>query len=212
MQAVGSYGAHPWERRGSGLVARVLRTPVPAIIVSGSVFALLHDYTGWAMVDTAVFGMAMAWLSWYTGGLEAAIGLHVLHNLVAFSISTLEGTLEGAASGGGSWHGLVGRIVEVALYAAFVAWLARRTGLRRTVPEEAADHEEPAPGAMASPRETPPWAGPTAQEPHGAPGRDPRLYGQASYEQDPRQRYDGGYPAPGEWVRPPRNGSQYPPR
>ncbi|WP_393916213.1 CPBP family intramembrane glutamic endopeptidase [Halostreptopolyspora alba] len=211
MQAVGSYGAHAWERGGGGRLARVLRTPLPAIVISGGVFAILHDYTGWAMVDTAVFGIAMAWLSWYTGGLEAAIGLHVLHNLVVFSLSAAEGTLDGAASGGGSWQGLAATTLEVVLYAAFVAWLARRVGVRRRVPDEAADHERPGtvptmPAEVASSS-----PGTTGRHPYFAPGHDPRYYGQAAYQEDPRQRYERGHPAPGGWVYPPSGGPHHPP-
>lgn len=211
MQAVGSYGAHAWERRGGGRLARVLRTPLPAIVVSGSVFALLHDYTGWAMVDTAVFGMTMAWLSWYTGGLEAAIGLHVLHNLVVFSLSAAEGTLDGAASGGGSWQGLASTIFEMVLYAAFVVWLARRVGLRRRVPDEVACHEGPGTVPAPSAPVAPPSLGTTAWSPQFAPGHDPRYYGQVAYQEDPRQRYERGHPASGEWVHPPPSGPHHPP-
>ncbi|MDA8369592.1 MAG: type II CAAX endopeptidase family protein [Nocardiopsaceae bacterium] len=157
MQAVGSYGADRAERRGGTPVSRFLRTPVLAIIVSGTVFTLLHDYFGWGLLDVAVFGIAMAWLTWYTGGLEAAVGLHVLHNLVAFSITAYEGTLEDAATGGGSWQGVVGTMVEVALYCLVVVWLARRMGIHRTVPGDRAD-----PGAWpdASAPGTPPMWGP----------------------------------------------------
>src|SRR5690606_41893162 len=48
--------------------------------------------------------LPISWLTWYTGGLEAAIALHVVHNLAAFTLSAFEGTLAEAATGGGSWE------------------------------------------------------------------------------------------------------------
>lgn len=134
MQALGSYGASQEERRGHGVMARFLRTPVLGIVVSGTVFTFLHDYVGWGLASVGILGLALAWLTWYTGGLEAAIGLHVLHNLAAFTLSAYEGTLDTAATGGGSLLDTVGTAVEVVLYGAVIVWLARRTGIRRTVP------------------------------------------------------------------------------
>ncbi|TQN30468.1 membrane protease YdiL (CAAX protease family) [Haloactinospora alba] len=134
MQALGSYGAPPGERYGHGTWARFLRTPVLGIAVSGTVFTLLHDYVGWGLVSVGILGLALAWLTWYTGGLEAAIGLHVLHNLAAFTLSAYEGTLDTVATGGGSLLDAVGTAAEVVLYGAVVVWLARRAGIRRTVP------------------------------------------------------------------------------
>ncbi len=208
MQAVGSYGAHSWERRGSGWVARALRTPVPAIVISGAVFALMHQYTGWALLDTAVFGAAMGWVSWYTGGLEAAIGLHALHNLVVFTIAAFSGTLGRATSGSGSWQGLVATTVEVGLYLLFVVWLARRVGLRRTVPAENADHEIPGPRPTLSTRAAHPL--PAAEEHPRQSPTDPGHYEQASFPENPRrQRPEQGQPARGGWVYPPDR-SHYP--
>src|SRR5690606_33024902 len=134
MQLVGSYGRGAAERRGGSPGSRLLRTPPLGILVSGTVFTLLHDYHGWALADVAVFGVAMAWLTWYTGGLEAAIALHVVHNLAAFTLSAFEGTLAEAATGGGSWEGVVGTATEAVLFCSAVVLLARRRGLRRTAP------------------------------------------------------------------------------
>ncbi|WP_233515389.1 CPBP family intramembrane glutamic endopeptidase [Marinitenerispora sediminis] len=135
MQVVGGYGADPGERMRDGVLSRVLRSPVPAIAVSGVIFALLHDYSAWAMADVAIFGLAMAWLTWYTGGLEAAVALHVLHNTVLFALSAYDGSYTDAGTGSGSWYALVGTGVEVGLYVVLVVWLARRLGVRRTVPD-----------------------------------------------------------------------------
>lgn len=143
MQLVGSYGTAPAGRAAhaqpppeSALPAAVNRFfsgPVPAILVSGLVFTALHDYSAWASADVALFGLAMAWLTWYTGGLEAAIALHVMHNIAAFAVSAYEGLPDPSGSTG-SWQGLSGTVAEVVLFCLVVAWWARRRGVRRTTP------------------------------------------------------------------------------
>lgn len=56
--------------------------PIVAMIVAVVPFTLGHVY-GWkGMLDVTVFGLCMAWLVVRTGGLEAAIGLHVINNLM----------------------------------------------------------------------------------------------------------------------------------
>lgn len=56
--------------------------PLVAMIVAVVPFTLGHVY-GWkGMLDVTVFGLCMAWLVVRTGGLEAAIGLHVVNNLI----------------------------------------------------------------------------------------------------------------------------------
>ncbi|MBB6173278.1 membrane protease YdiL (CAAX protease family) [Nocardiopsis mwathae] len=139
LQLVGGYGAEPGERRGDGAWAAFLRTPVLGIIITTAVFTSLHEYTGWGLVNVALLGAGLAWLTWYTGGLEAAIALHVLHNMLVFSISAYEGTLDAAARGPGSWEGVVGTAVEVGLFILVVVWLVRRLGIRRTAPGDAAE-------------------------------------------------------------------------
>ncbi|GAA3741158.1 CPBP family intramembrane glutamic endopeptidase [Salinactinospora qingdaonensis] len=149
-----------------------LRTPILAIVVSGSVFALLHPYSAWAMADVALFGVTVAWLAWYTGGLEAPIALHVVHNLAAFGLSAYEGTLEQRASSG-SWQGLAGTAIEMALFCAVVVILARRMRLRRTVADK--EHDDSPPPALPPTPAGPPQQGQPRfrpdQEPHHPPPR-----------------------------------------
>ncbi|WP_144390172.1 CPBP family intramembrane glutamic endopeptidase [Marinactinospora thermotolerans] len=172
MQAVGSYGA---PGPGGGPLTRLLRSPLPAILVSGGVFALLHTYSAWALAEVLCFGVAMAWLAWYTGGLEAPIALHVLHNLAAMGISAYEGTL-GASGGSGSWQSLAGTVAQLVVYCLVVVWLARRAGLRRVVPGSA-----PAPDPACSPAPDP-----------GSPGWALRPAASETEERrDHRHRYGG---------------------
>ncbi|MFC4560467.1 CPBP family intramembrane glutamic endopeptidase [Nocardiopsis mangrovi] len=190
MQSVGSLGAPADDPRGGSVVSRFLRSPVLGILISGTVFTFLHAYVGWGLLDVAVFGIAMAWLTWYTGGLEAAIGLHVVHNLAAFGLTAYEGGLADVGTGGGSWQGVVATTVEVILYCLVVAWLARKVGLQRTVPDDpaaaAGQGYRPAPQAWAAgPRQ-----GTTGASAYHDPYRAPAT---PRFRQEPPA---GGPPAP----------------
>ncbi|GAA4915049.1 CPBP family intramembrane glutamic endopeptidase [Streptomonospora salina] len=205
MQAVGSIGAGPAESRGARPVSRFLRTPVLGIVISGTVFTLLHDYSDWGLLDVAVFGVAMAWLTWYTGGLEAALGLHVLHNLLAFSITAYEGGLDRVASGSGSWQGVVSTTVEVAVYCALVVWTARRSGLSRFAPEDEPDGD--APGDTGAPDQGVPaqWLEPRADRPGGpddAPGAWYSASGHPPGSAGVRYRGPSGGSGGSEWTAP----------
>ncbi|WP_434995220.1 CPBP family intramembrane glutamic endopeptidase [Arthrobacter sp. Ld5] len=66
-----------------------LRHPAWAILLPVPLFVLGHEY-GWvAQVDIAVFAVAAGWLTWRTGGLEAAIGLHIIGNCLAFGFGAV---------------------------------------------------------------------------------------------------------------------------
>src|SRR5690606_30694143 len=75
--------------------------PVGAL-VSTAVFAALHIYDVWGLVDVAVFAIAAVIATWRTGGLEAAIALHAVNNVVAFGLlaSGVLGTTRVEAEGG----------------------------------------------------------------------------------------------------------------
>jgi uncharacterized protein len=60
-----------------------LRHPAWAILLPAPLFVLGHDYSWMGQIDILVFAVAAAWLTWRTGGLEAAIGLHVAGNVLA---------------------------------------------------------------------------------------------------------------------------------
>ncbi len=113
VQAVGTWLRHP-----SWAVA----LPVP-------LFVLGHTYVGLAMVDTAVWALAMGWLVWRTGGLEAAAAAHVVNNVVVFCLGAV-----GLADLDVVDIGPVALAVSVASTAAYVGLvevLARRQGVAR---------------------------------------------------------------------------------
>ncbi|MBB4071057.1 CPBP family glutamic-type intramembrane protease [Canibacter oris] len=66
-----------------------LRSPVLAVIVTSMLFGAAHvQYNIWGMLVTGMMGLCMAILTIRTGGLEAAMALHTVNNVVVFTINT----------------------------------------------------------------------------------------------------------------------------
>ncbi len=63
-----------------------LRHPAFAILLPVPLFVLGHGYGPAGQIDVAAFAVAAGWITWRTGGLEAAIALHVINNLGAFGL------------------------------------------------------------------------------------------------------------------------------
>lgn len=116
IQAVGSWFSSPW----------------PGIVLSAVLFGLAHGIgTAWGMVDLIFFGVVMAVVTIRTGGLEAAIGLHVVNNVTAFALSVVTGTLDLAQTAAESSASTAFvAMAMTSLYGALVLWLARRRGLQ----------------------------------------------------------------------------------
>ncbi|QNE44285.1 CPBP family intramembrane metalloprotease [Frigoribacterium sp. NBH87] len=94
--------------------------PLVAIVVPTVAFGLSHAYNVWGVLDVAVFGVTAAWLTWRTGGLEAAIVAHVLNNTVLF---LLLAPYAGTPSSDGSPLALAVTVVCTP----FWAWLVLRS-------------------------------------------------------------------------------------
>jgi hypothetical protein len=106
----------------------VFRTPWPGILIGAALFTSLHGYTGWGILDIFFFGALAAWMTVRTGGLEAAIALHVFNNLMAFLLPAAIGELD-MEQGDVPWQYVVADIVPMVLFAAGVLLLARRRRL-----------------------------------------------------------------------------------
>jgi membrane protease YdiL (CAAX protease family) len=119
-------------------VGTVCRSPWIPIAVQALVFAALHGWgTPWGFADLVVFGVVIGWLTVRTGGLEAAIALHVLNNLLSGLLGAAFGDLtvdETAADM--PWQFVAVDVPVLLAYAAVVLRLARRRGLDTRTPAE----------------------------------------------------------------------------
>ncbi|GHE39485.1 CPBP family intramembrane glutamic endopeptidase [Streptomyces capitiformicae] len=153
-------------------VGAFLRSPWWALVPQAALFAAGHGWgTPWGFADLAVYGVVAGWLTVRTGGLEAAIGLHAVNNLLAFgtSAAVVDGLKNDATAADAPWQYVAVDLAGIALYAAAVLWLARRRTPTRTVPAPPPLPEQPpfpGPYALGS------FPGPYAQSPF--PGAYPR--------------------------------------
>ena len=113
MQTVGAWLKHP---------AWAILLPIP-LFVAG------HLYDVWGLLDVAVFAIFAGWITWRTGGLEAAITAHVLNNATIFAFGAL-GLLDVNASEG-SPVGVVMTAVTLSVYTLWVVRMADRGGVDR---------------------------------------------------------------------------------
>jgi membrane protease YdiL (CAAX protease family) len=125
LQAIGAFARSPW----------------PAIAVQAVLFAALHGWgTPWGFADLVAFGVVLGWLTVRTGGLEAAIALHVTNNLILLVLAATDGSLtldETAADM--PWEGMVVDTLTILAYAAAVTWLAHRRNVASRTPAEPVD-------------------------------------------------------------------------
>lgn len=110
-------------------VGGFLRSPWFAVVPQAVLFAAAHGWgTVWGFADLCVFGLVTGCLTVRTGGLEAAIALHVLNNLLGYGLAaTVVGGLTGAETAADSPVLLaVVDMAVIVLHGALVLWLARR--------------------------------------------------------------------------------------
>ncbi|GHH00877.1 CPBP family intramembrane glutamic endopeptidase [Streptomyces rubradiris] len=114
-----------------------LRSPWAASVPQAVLFAAAHGWgTVWGFADLLVFGVCAGWLTWRTGGLEAAIALHAVNNLLAFGVSAavVDGLASDDTAADAGWQMAVLDGAGIVLYTAAVAWWLRRRRLDRTAP------------------------------------------------------------------------------
>ncbi|MFE5754154.1 CPBP family intramembrane glutamic endopeptidase [Streptomyces massasporeus] len=123
-------------------VGAFVRSPWFAVLPQAVLFAAAHGWgTRWGFLGLLVNGLVMGLLTIRTGGLEAAIALHVLNNLLAFGVSAavVDGLASDETAADAPWPLALTAVVTDLLYAALVLWLARRRKPQRL------SHPEPPP-------------------------------------------------------------------
>ncbi|MGB4779818.1 lysostaphin resistance A-like protein [Microbacterium sp.] len=112
-------------------IGRWLRHPAFAILLPVPLFVMGHLYDLLGQIGVGLFAVAAGWLTWRTGGLEAAIALHVVNNLTGFLASLAAGSDPTASETGPVsflWSFLL-----VGGYVALVEGMLRRRPLPRTL-------------------------------------------------------------------------------
>jgi len=104
-----------------------LRHPAFAILLPVPLFTIGHDYDVWGLADVAIFAVFAGWLTWRTGGLEAAIVAHVVNNTTLFVLGAFG--LADLNADSGSALALGTTLVIMVAYSALVLREAKRTGL-----------------------------------------------------------------------------------
>lgn len=108
-----------------------LRHPAFAILIPVPLFAIGHTQYGWlGLLDVSIFGLAAGYLTWRTGGLEAAIVAHVINNTALFVLGAFALVDNGESDG--SILGLLSTAVIMGSFTALVVWQANRRGIART--------------------------------------------------------------------------------
>ncbi len=107
--------------------------PVPALL-----FALAHGAQDPPIFfDRFAFGLVAGCLVIVTGGLEAAIAMHVLNNWLAFGIALAYGDMSSALNPtGGTWWSIPVTLTQSLVFFGHVVWVARRMGLRTTTHQD----------------------------------------------------------------------------
>ena len=136
LQAAGEeYAFRGWLSQAVGSwFARPVVGALVAGAFSATLFAIAHGTQGpWLFADRFAFGVVASILVWRTGGLEAAVALHALNNMVIFVPTVLTGGLaEAFETTALPWQAFVADVVAMSVAVVVLDRLARRRRLQRT--------------------------------------------------------------------------------
>ncbi|GAA3537883.1 CAAX amino protease [Aeromicrobium flavum] len=159
------------------LIGSWTRWAAVPVLATSVLFAAGHLYDFWGLVSVFAFGVIAAVMTIRTGGLEAAIGLHVANNVVLMVLD-LVGLVDSSGEGAGLLDEVVPSTLMCLVYWALVEWFARRGGLQRRraplppLPTPAPAYRVVPPPPYVPPGEMPPVVAPPA--PPAAPVAAPR--------------------------------------
>ncbi|GAA4302132.1 CPBP family intramembrane metalloprotease [Streptomyces venetus] len=124
-------------------VGAFVRSAWFAVLPQAVLFAAAHGWgTRWGFIGLTVSGIVSGLLTIRTGGLEAAIALHVMNNLLAFGVSAavVDGLASDETAADAPWQLALAAMATDLLYAAIVLWLARRRTPQRLSPPVMPQH------------------------------------------------------------------------
>lgn len=166
-------------------LGRWLKNPAWVILLPAPLFMLGHMYDLWGQLSVLWMAVVTGFLTWKTGGLEAAISLHVVNNLIV-TITSVIWPVDPAQAEDTSvgWLGFGVIFAIETIYALIVLLLIKRSGIavtRRAVVWPKKDQDAWYDKVRAA------YAGAGFHRGHYGPaGHGPAGHGPAGY----------GYPAP----------------
>uniref|UniRef100_UPI002FE2C220 CPBP family intramembrane glutamic endopeptidase n=1 Tax=Glutamicibacter sp. TaxID=1931995 RepID=UPI002FE2C220 len=181
-----------------------LKHPLFAILLPVPLFTFGHLYDVYGLLDVSAFAIAAGYLSWRTGGLEAAMAMHIINNTFLFLLGAM-GQIDMNESSS-SATSLIFSVIFTALLTFVLVKLSDKNKVARTA--------GPIPQATKPPLLQPwPMAQPMYHQPQAywAPPMDPSMQqAQPPYPQNyppvPGYPPTGGYP-----TTPPTDSSGNPP-
>ncbi|MFD6285637.1 CPBP family intramembrane glutamic endopeptidase [Streptomyces sp. NPDC060205] len=110
-------------------VGGLFRSPWIAVLPQAVLFAAAHGWgTPAGFADLVVFGVLAGWLTVRTGGLEAAVALHAVNNLMSFALAAaFVGGLDSDETAADlPWQLAALDITVIVVFTGVVLWLERR--------------------------------------------------------------------------------------
>lgn len=155
-----------------------IKNPIIPIAVPSLLFAFAHLYDPWALMQVGAMGVVAGWLTWRTGGLEAAISIHVVNNLVSFlfMLTGAAGDTGQPAETGADWVTVLLQLVALGLYAWLVLRIFKKHEYSDVSREAGLASQSQLPGGPAGPGAYMPT---TAQAPSGQVPFGQTPYGEA---------------------------------
>lgn len=138
LQAAGEeYAFRGWilQNVGGLFTRRIVAWVIPTII-SAMVFALMHmSLDPWVLIQLGTMAVAASVMTWRTGGLEAAIALHIVNNMVVMHFSLMSGGLDQSfvtPESSGTWDGAAYSLITYGAALALVWWWTARRRIPHT--------------------------------------------------------------------------------
>lgn len=115
----------------------IMRNPIVPILLTALIFTLFHGVLPWESLplffDRFAFGVLAGWLVVRTGGLEAAIAVHAINNIITFIFAAMtDSVTESLGITDAPWSLVAVDIAKFALYAAIGLWIGRKLNLQTT--------------------------------------------------------------------------------
>lgn len=114
------------------MLGRWLRHPLFAILLPVPLFMLGHLYDIWGQLSVGMMALVAGWVVWRTGGLEAAIALHIVNNIFATVTVLFVPFDPQAQSESVGWFGFLVTAVMQVSFGLIAIWIAKRQGLAVT--------------------------------------------------------------------------------